>query len=94
MPGEPRATRRHHLELSTYDDIAGALAGRHRDSNHGAAHLAFAVEAIDAHYQRLVAAGVHFFSPPNLITAGVNTGGYTCYFHDPDQIVLEILQPP
>jgi hypothetical protein len=43
---------------------------------------------------KLVAAGVQFFSPPNLITAGVNAGGFTCYFHDPDKIVLEILQPP
>jgi hypothetical protein len=26
--------------------------------------------------------------------AGVNKGGYAVYFHDPDQIVLELLQPP
>ncbi len=93
VPGEPRGHSTHDLELVEYVTPPGRR-GSIEIRNPGAAHLAFAVEAIDAYYQRLVAAGVHFFSPPNLITAGVNTGGYTCYFHDPDQIVLEILQPP
>ena len=43
---------------------------------------------------RSVKAGVFFVSPPNAITAGGNQGGYTCYFRDPDNIVLEMHQPP
>ena len=48
----------------------------------------------DAWYGRLSANGIRFFSPPNEITAGVNTGGKSCYFYGPDDIVHEILQPP
>jgi lactoylglutathione lyase len=60
----------------------------------GSAHLAFQVEDIHAKYEAMLAAGVRFVSPPNLITAGINKGGYTCYFKDPDNITLEILQAP
>ena len=31
--------------------------------------------------------------PPVAITAGANLGGFACYFHDPDGITLELLQP-
>jgi catechol 2,3-dioxygenase-like lactoylglutathione lyase family enzyme len=93
VPGEPRGRSTHDLELVEYVAPRGTR-GSIEICNPGAAHLAFAVEAIHASYERLLAAGVHFFSPPNLITAGVNAGGFTCYFHDPDQIVLEMLQPP
>ncbi|GAA3411488.1 VOC family protein [Streptosporangium vulgare] len=47
-----------------------------------------------AEYARLSAAGVRFVSPPNEITAGVNAGGFACYFLDPDEITLEFVQPP
>ena len=60
----------------------------------GAAHLAFQVEDIHKRYDEMVAAGVRFVSPPNAITAGINNGGYTCYFKDPDDITLEIIQAP
>lgn len=60
----------------------------------GTAHLAFQVEDIHAEYERMKAHGVRFKSPPNAITAGINKGGYTCYFLDPDDITLEIIQAP
>jgi catechol 2,3-dioxygenase-like lactoylglutathione lyase family enzyme len=60
--------------------------------NPGAAHLALTVDDIHERYERLRAAGVSFVSPPNHITAGINTGGYTCYVRDPDDIVLEVVQ--
>ncbi|MGH2389527.1 MAG: VOC family protein, partial [Chloroflexota bacterium] len=62
--------------------------------NPGAAHLAMCVDDIHDRYRRLSAAGVRFNSEPNAITAGINMGGFTCYFRDPDQIVLELVQPP
>jgi catechol 2,3-dioxygenase-like lactoylglutathione lyase family enzyme len=58
------------------------------------AHMAFTVEDIHAEYNRLLAAGVKFRSEPIPITAGVNKGGATVYFLDPDGVTLELLQPP
>ncbi len=60
----------------------------------GSAHLAFQVDDCWDEYRRMQALGVRFKSEPNAITAGVNKGGYTCYFLDPDDITLEILQGP
>jgi catechol 2,3-dioxygenase-like lactoylglutathione lyase family enzyme len=60
----------------------------------GSAHLAFQVDDCWAEYNRMKALGVRFKSEPNAITAGVNKGGFTCYFLDPDDITLEILQGP
>ena len=93
VPGQPRGISSHDLELVEYV-VPRGTRGDVEIRNPGAAHLAFAVEDIHGRYERMRAAGVRFFSPPNQITAGVNEGGYTCYFHDPDQIVLEMLQPP
>jgi catechol 2,3-dioxygenase-like lactoylglutathione lyase family enzyme len=41
----------------------------------------------------MLRAGVAFVNPPVAITEGANRGGYACYFHDPDGITLELLQP-
>ncbi|NDJ61005.1 MAG: hypothetical protein GYB67_07760 [Chloroflexi bacterium] len=60
----------------------------------GSAHMAFQVDDIFAEYERMTALGVRFKSAPNAITAGINQGGYTCYFLDPDDITLEIMQAP
>jgi lactoylglutathione lyase len=60
----------------------------------GSAHLAFQVEDCWREYERMKALGVRFKSEPNAITAGINKGGYTCYFLDPDDITLEIIQAP
>jgi lactoylglutathione lyase len=93
VPGQPRVYSTHDLELVEYQQPRG-LRGDTNMFNPGAAHMAFVVADADADYERLAAAGVEFVSSPNLIEAGVNTGGYTCYFRDPDSIVLELLQPP
>jgi len=83
----------HHLELVQYLAPRG-VRGDPGMCNPGAAHLAFEVDDIHAHHARLSAAGVPFVSPPNAITAGINEGGFTCYFRDPDDITLELVQPP
>ena len=93
VPGQPRGLSSHDLELVEYVQPRGTR-GDPEICNPGAAHLALAVDDIFDRYTRLTAAGVRFYSPPNAITAGVNTGGYTCYLEDPDQIVLELVQPP
>ena len=58
------------------------------------AHLAFVAEDALQEYARLRAAGVQFRSEPVAITSGINRGGYTVYFRDPDGITLELVQPP
>jgi catechol 2,3-dioxygenase-like lactoylglutathione lyase family enzyme len=58
------------------------------------AHMAFVVEDIQAGYHKLSSAGVRFRSEPVAITAGINRGGFTVYFLDPDGITLELVQPP
>ncbi|GHJ40787.1 VOC family protein [Streptomyces sp. TS71-3] len=93
VPGRTPGRSTHDLELVEYVHPAGTRQDpeiRHP----GAAHLALTVGDIHRLHERLAAAGVRFFSPPNAITSGVNEGGWTCYFEDPDRIVLELVQPP
>ena len=93
VPGQPRAISTHDLELVEYVRPRG-VRREGRICDPGAPHLALTVRDARATYERLVDSGVRFVSPPNGITAGVNEGGYACYFFDPDDIVLELLQPP
>ena len=61
----------------------------------GTAHLAFEVKATStASMIAWLASGVRFKSPPNAITSGINQGGHTCYFLDPDDITLEMVEMP
>ncbi len=93
IPGQPRGLSTHDLELVQYVAPHGER-GDFNICNPGQAHLALAVESMDEEYSRLVEAGVEFFSEPNLITAGVNEGGYTVYFYGFDHLVHELVQPP
>jgi catechol 2,3-dioxygenase-like lactoylglutathione lyase family enzyme len=93
VPGQPRGRSTHDLELVQYVTPRGVRQDP-GICHPGAAHMAVAVDDIHARYERLTAAGTRFFSPPNAITTGVNQGGFTCYFEDPDRIVLELVQPP
>jgi catechol 2,3-dioxygenase-like lactoylglutathione lyase family enzyme len=92
IPGEPIGPSGHHLELVENLSPRGSR-GDPGICNPGAAHLAVIVEDIFSFYDYLIEKKVHFVSPPNLITAGINKGGYTCYFFDPDEIILELVQP-
>jgi catechol 2,3-dioxygenase-like lactoylglutathione lyase family enzyme len=93
VPGQPRGLSSHDLELVEYVRPKGTR-GEAEICNPGAAHLALTVDDIHDRHAALTDAGVRFYSPPNVITAGVNEGGFTCYFEDLDQIVLEMVQPP
>jgi len=93
LPGELRARSDHHLELIEYRNPRGERGDA--DTYHpGAAHLALVVDDIHARHRELVARGVRFVSEPVAIEAGVNRGGFACYFRDPDEIALELLQRP
>ena len=93
IPGAETGPSGHHLELVQYLHPPGD-AQQLRTRDPGTAHLAFVVDDIDAAADRLKAAGAEFVSAPNRIDSGVNAGGATCYFRDPDGVTLEIVQPP
>ena len=95
IEGQPRGVSTHDLELVQYlAPRPGDGYGERRICDPGQPHLALAVEDIHERYTELSRAGVEFFSPPNYITAGVNSGGYTVYFYGFDRIVHELVQPP
>lgn len=84
----------HHLELVQYIYPAGEKTDV-TTNRPGAPHLAFVTDDIFADFARLTAEGVRFkAAEPVPISAGVNAGGFTVYFLDPDDITLEMLQPP
>ena len=94
LPGQSTGTASTHLlELVEYVQPRKRVDSLERCLP-GTGHMAFAVDDIDQEYRRLAAAGVRFVSPPNRITAGANEGGAACYFVDPDEITLELVEPP
>lgn len=87
-PGEE-----HFLELIEYvvprgDGVASAT------NVVGSAHLGFFVDDINAEYERLSAAGVHFVAPPVRVVEPPSAGAWAAYFRDPDGIPLELQQRP
>ena len=93
IEGKESGRSGHLLELVEYVAPKGQKVDT-STPNPGTAHLAFEVDDIQAEYQRMVELGVRFKSEPVAIEAGINKGGYTVYFLDPDDITLEIIQPP
>jgi len=82
----------HVLELIEYLTPEGGPADLERNTI-GAGHLAFVVDDIETMTARLAALGARPLSQPNEITAGINKGGKAVYLHDPDGVMLELLQP-
>lgn len=94
VPNQTIPVSRHHIELVEYEQPRGSVMPLATNSP-GVGHWAFVVSDIQAEVARLKALGVQFKSAtPNLITEGVNRGGYSIYFLDPDGITLEFMQPP
>jgi len=93
VPGVPPARSTHMLELVEYVTPRGEPSAPLAVNSVGCPHLALMVDDIHEGYARMRERGVEFVNPPVEITAGANAGGFTCYFHDPDGITLEILQP-
>ncbi len=83
----------HVVELFQYLAPQGGRA-EVEPKNVGASHLCFLTSDLRADYERLLAAGVDFVSPPVEVDTGINTGGYALYLRDPDGIVVELFQPP
>ena len=83
----------HKIELFEYVVPRGHAADV-RNNNFGSAHLGLYVDDLFEMYNTLRGRGVEFRSPPILIDAGVNTGGYAVYLLDPDGITIELFQLP
>lgn len=92
IEGIPRSRSGHLLELIEYVNPHGEPTDT-ATNRAGSAHLAFQVDDLPAEYNRMKALGVRFKSEPVPITAGINAGGWTIYFLDPDNITLEMVQP-
>jgi len=94
VPGYTLPVSRHHIELVEYVNPRGEDIPL--DTNRtGVGHWAFMVDDIQSEFTRLSALGVQFKAErPIAIEQGVNKGGYTIYFTDPDGITLELIQPP
>lgn len=93
LPGIDSRHSTHMLELVQYVAPPAQDELRLATVNVGVGHLALMVDDVHERYERMAGQGVEFVSPPVEITEGANAGGFTCYFHDPDGITLEILQP-
>jgi catechol 2,3-dioxygenase-like lactoylglutathione lyase family enzyme len=81
----------HVIELFQYDRQRSHAELMPNEPGH--AHVAFLVDDLLSTYEELKAKGVRFRSPPALITAGANAGGYGVYLWDPSGITLELFQP-
>jgi catechol 2,3-dioxygenase-like lactoylglutathione lyase family enzyme len=94
VPGATIPLSRHHIELVEYVHPRGEDIPL--DTNRvGVGHWAFMVDDIHTEFARLKTLGVQFKADaPVAIEHGVNKGGFTIYFTDPDGITLELLQPP
>jgi len=77
------------IELFQYHSPEGQPFPRDKPvCDKGITHLAFLVDDIDALYEELLSRGVRFNSPPLVVRPGVKVA----YFHDPDEVTIEMMQ--
>ncbi len=96
VPGQPYCEgANHHIELVEYILPPNAEGNDMNTYFVGNGHWAFVVDDIHKEWARMKALGVRFkHDRPVAIQAGVNKGGFAIYLFDPDNITLELLQPP
>ena len=92
VPGVPPARSTHMLELVEY------ITPRGRDLGEPHERRGLRASRADRHRYRTslrahAGARGRLRNPPVAISTGANAGGFACYFHDPDGITLELLQP-
>lgn len=79
------------LELLRYPADLGTAVDA-ATANPGTGHVCFVVDAVDAVYERAMAAGHTAVNPPVTPTAGMWNGGRAIYLLDPDGIRVELVQ--
>ena len=80
------------LELIEYQTPVGVAIDSQLPTP-GNAHMCLLDGDIDATYSRLLEARVEFISEPVAVTAGPNIGRRAAYFRDPDDIVIQLIEP-
>jgi catechol 2,3-dioxygenase-like lactoylglutathione lyase family enzyme len=83
----------YHVELFQYLTPQGQPQHA-RPCDPGSTHLSFLADDLPGLYEQMRQNGVEFESPPVLIEAGPNRGGYGVYLRDPNGILIELFQPP
>lgn len=76
------------IELTDY--CRKEAAGPKPQNQIGLTHIAFLVSDIESEFERISALGYRFNSPPLRSRPG---GPKVCYFHGPDNVVIELYQP-
>ena len=77
------------LELIDYGN-AGKKIKQYKDQDSpGLVHLALKVSDVDWEYRRLKSMGYEFNSPP---VVSRDNGPRICYFHGPDNVVMELYE--
>lgn len=80
------------LELIEYKNPPSRNGGPVVNNHIGAAHVCFKVKDIHAKKAELEAAGVTFYTEPNVVDEGPLAGWRWCYFSDPDGLALELVE--
>lgn len=93
IPGSDAHPSGHVLEFVEYVSPKGEFVPS-GTAHTRSAHVAFVVSNIHELIRSLQEKGVKFKSEVVPIEAGINKGGFTVYFWDPDEITLELVQPP
>jgi catechol 2,3-dioxygenase-like lactoylglutathione lyase family enzyme len=88
----------HLIELVEWITPEGrpTASGRPEPYFYGSSHVCYAVDDLQALYERLVAADVEFFNDPGgpvEVLRGINAGARALYIRDPDGIPVELIQP-
>ena len=60
----------------------------------GSAHVALAVDDLDAVLEKVAASGWNTAGKPQTLTTGPNAGRRIIYVRDPDGTTIEFMQPP
>lgn len=81
----------HALELLDYRHVERVPIDT-RTANPGTAHICLVVDDLTEMYERLIAAGVEFMSPPVTPPLGPNKGRLVAYMCDWDGIRIELLE--
>jgi glyoxylase I family protein len=80
------------FEILQYQSPASRTERAPKQSDIGAAHVAFQVPDIDATYAELRARGVPFNSEPNVVDDGPLAGWRWVYLTDPDGHTIELVE--
>jgi glyoxylase I family protein len=80
------------FEILEYGSPKSSASSAPRQSEIGAAHVAFHVTNIVAEYERLRALGVRFNSGVNVVDDGPLAGWRWVYFKDPDDHTIELVE--